>query len=305
MPRARRHLALVAVLVALAAPSADARADDLARADALFAEGKALLDRGVLPDACTKLDESFKLAPRLGTMLNLGACFERIGRLSRALAMYERAATLAREAGRPDREKLARELAAAVEPRVAKLLVTVESPAPTLTIDVDDQPLAIDAGLVPIDPGERRLTARAPGRVPWSTRISASAGAIVRVRVPPLAPLPPPPAPSPLRLTAEPPAPAPAPRSSPWRTAGIVGGVAIAGVGSAVGTIFGLRALSKRNASSAHCDATGCDAIGRADLDDALTAGNVSTAAFVAAGIGAAAALAVWLFVPATRAGAR
>ena len=109
---------------------AEQPAGEVDRADVLFHEGRTLVESGDLVGGCAKLEQSFQIAPRLGTMLNLGSCFERSGRLARAVAIYDRAATMAREAGRPDRERAARELAAAVEPRIAKLLLLVEDPAP-------------------------------------------------------------------------------------------------------------------------------------------------------------------------------
>src|SRR4051812_28700343 len=50
------------------APSAAPAPTD--EADALFEEGRRLMTEGHLPEACAKLEKSFQLAPRLGTMLN-------------------------------------------------------------------------------------------------------------------------------------------------------------------------------------------------------------------------------------------
>jgi len=263
---------------------------DIKQADALFAEGRALMDKGLLDEACPKLERSFLLAPRLGTMLNVGACFEQSGRLARALAMYERAATMGREAGRPDRERAARDLAAALEPRVAKLLLVIDHPSPGLAVDIDGEPLPTRVVLVPIDPGQRAITVRAPNKRAWTTSISAAAGVTVRVAVPELedeAPSPAPPSPA---------APSSADRSSVVRTAGITTGLGVAAVGLTIGTIFGLTAKAKHDDASSHCDLRTCDDEGLALIDDAKRSGNLATGAFVGAGVGLAAA-AVFFFV--------
>jgi hypothetical protein len=276
---------------------------DTARADALFREGRALMDKGELAEACPKLEESFRIAPRLGTMLNLGGCFEKRGQLSRALAVYEHAATMARDAGRADRERAARELAARLERKVGKLIVELDpTPVDGLVVDVDGEAISLRGGLVPIDPGKRVVRARAPGKRAWSTEVTAAPGATVRVAVPALAAedtasaAPP---------TERPDRPAPPPppmvdtRSPPWRTAVVATSVVVGVAGVTLGTVFGLRARGKRDDSQPHCDALGCDAQGVALIDQAKSAGNVSTVSFVVGGVGLAAAAIVFFAVPA------
>jgi hypothetical protein len=85
---------------------------------------------------------------------------------------------------------------------------------------------------------------------------------------------------------------------APLRAIGVASGLGVAAIGITVGTIFGLRAGSKHDESSAHCDARGCDATGRDLIAEAKTAGNVSTAAFIGAGVGLAAAGVFVFFVP-------
>jgi hypothetical protein len=259
------------------------------------------MDHGDLVAACPKLEQSFQLSPRLGTMLNLGACYERSGKLARALGIYEHAATMAHEAGRIDRESSARELAAAVEPRVAKLVLVVEDPPPGLVVEVDGEVLTTQGGLAPLDPGSRQLSARAPGHRPWTSVVVARAGATSRVMIPRLNPLdaeaPPPDsstAPPPLREVPAEPTPRTA-NSSTLRTIGIVGGAGLAVAGVAAGTVFGLRARSLRDQSNGRCDATGCDARGESLLHDAMASGNWSTASFIAAGAGVVVCVAAWL----------
>lgn len=300
----------VALVLALALAAAPARAEppsSTQRADALFAEGRALMESGNLEPACAKLEQSFQLVPRLGTMLNLGACVERRGQLSRALGIYERAATMAREAGRPDREKAARELAAAVEARVGKLLLVVEQPAPGLVVDVDGEPVPTRGDLVALDPGERKITARAPGRRSWSAVVTSRAGNEVRVVVPQLAedtPAPaaaaaPAPAPAAPRVAAAPGGSSNEPPASPARAPAAIAAFAVGAIGVGIGAAFGLRAISKHDQSNAHCDASGCDDTGLALVSSAKSAGTVSTIAFAAGGAGLLAGALVLVLVPA------
>jgi hypothetical protein len=251
------------------------------------------MDRGDLQQACPKLEESFQLAPRLGTMLNLGGCYEHGGQLARALGIYERAATMAHEAGRQDRELAARELAAQVEPRVARLLLAVTDPPPDLTVQADGDVVSTRGGLIPLDPGQRRIRAAAPGKIAFETTLTARAGETLRVTIPRLED-----APRTSAAPAESPMRAP-PHAFSARSLGIVGGVAVAAAGAIVGTVFGIQAWQKRNESNAFCDASGCSQQGIDRIGQAKAAGNVSTIAFAGAGAGLACGAAFFFLAPA------
>ena len=243
------------------------------------------MTEGHLPEACAKLEKSFQLAPRLGTMLNLGACSERRGELAHAITLYERAATLAHQQGRPDREATARELAASLAPRVGKLVVVLAEPLPELVAQVDGETLSLQSSLVPIDPGTRHLTARAPGRAPFQATLTIRAGETTTVTIPKLA-----------KESVATPAPVDrAPARSGARTWLLVGGLGVTAAAVGVGTYFGLRAKSKHDDSAAFCDGAGCTTDGLALIGQARTAGNVSTVAFVVAGAALAGTLAAFL----------
>src|SRR5690606_23989327 len=114
---------------ALAEPSAE----DVARADALFAEGKRLLDAGRLDEACDQLAGSQRLDPGGGTLLALALCHEKQARLAIAWNEYDEALRLARESGNQNRERVAESRRQALEPRIARLTIVVANDVANLS----------------------------------------------------------------------------------------------------------------------------------------------------------------------------
>src|SRR5262249_9326478 len=153
-----------------------------------------------------------------------------------------------------DRERSARELAAGLEAKVAKVIVEVEANVPGLVLEIDGEPISLHGGLVPIDPGIRSVRARAPGKKTWASELTASAGATMRLHVPALAdegsatpaPAPAPPPPTAEVAWSEP------PKRSAGPTVAVASAAVIGVAGLTVGTIFGLRAMSKRDEAKDH-----------------------------------------------------
>jgi len=90
---------------ATTAPQGAAR--DPAAAEALFRAGRQLLQEGKLEEAFAKFEESYRLDPTAGALLNMGECRFRAGKSASAWALYQQAATLADVQGKPDLYELA------------------------------------------------------------------------------------------------------------------------------------------------------------------------------------------------------
>src|SRR5262249_32964060 len=68
-------------------------------AESLFREARRLVDAGRYAQACEKFSASQKLDPAVGTLLNLGLCYEKIGRTAAAWATYHEASAAAKATG--------------------------------------------------------------------------------------------------------------------------------------------------------------------------------------------------------------
>lgn len=298
---------LIGVAMAGGAGHAFAQATqaDKAAAEALYEAGKTLLKTDVTA-ACDKFAASQELDPGVGTLLHLGACNEKLGRVASAWASFREAASYARRSGQPDREKTATSRADKLEPRLPKLVIdTSHSGAETVEITRDQKPVpSATLGVpIPVDPGSHVIAVSAPGKVTWQTTVHMVEGRTDALVVPPLEAAPsdepvappvaaPPPAPqsAPPKSAPEPPPP-PSPSGLGTRAKVGIGIGALGAVSLIAGSYFGLRTMSKWDESKQHCVGLDCDQTGVDLASTARVSGNVSTALFavgaVALGTGA------------------
>src|SRR4051812_8772615 len=110
----RLWTAPVAALVLSLTARARAEPSSSAFAEALFREGKHLLSAGKLDEACPKLEESQRLDPKPGTLINLAYCHERQGRAATAWGEYAEGGPLAARAKNKAMESFARDRMAIV-----------------------------------------------------------------------------------------------------------------------------------------------------------------------------------------------
>lgn len=285
MTRCPRRLTGVSFAVALlvaAAPALGGAPVDESAAEAAFREGRALLREGRYAEACKKLEASYALDPALGTLLNIADCLERTGRTASAWLRYREAAGMALQKGQREREAIAREKVAELEPTLCRIVVRAPKSGGAVRRDgVTVAPTAFDLP-VPVDPGKHVVELEEQGRVvarrdvdlaaratrPCGDTIvsfddvvassSAASGNAYDVT-------------------------APKRGLGSTRVIGIaLGGLGIGALG--VGTGFGLAAISAKSDADRLCNAAGCTASGHARMVQAGERADVATVGLVAGG---------------------
>lgn len=277
-----------AAIALLLLPNAAFADTSPAAAEALFNEARTLLSSGRTAEACNRFERSQELDPAVGTLLNLGDCYERLGKTASAWIAYRKGITLANARQDERRSAVAAGEAQRLEPVLAKLRIEVETPAPGIVVVFRGTPIdrASFGTPFPVDPGTETLTASAPGRKPWSTTLAIAPGTTKTISVPPLE-------------ADTPHAPPPARRTTGMSLATgleIGGGIAL-GASLAFGTV----ALVQWSAVTDACPDRRCPneaTLRRQDSEkeDARTFAHVSTAL----GIAGAIALAAGLFLDLT-----
>ena len=232
-------LALAPVRIAAAQPSG-------AQAETLFRQGKDLLAKGQIAEACAAFDASQKLEPAISTLLNQAACREKNNQLATAWGLFleaERQTRSATEGPNLQHHATAATKAAKLEPRLSTLTIAVPPEARVAGLEVLRGGEPVDPGAwnkaLPVDGGSYQVSARAPGNAEWSSTVTVGNDHDVKtIEIPKLkaaaldahrAPDASAPPPAGVRLAAAP----PPPRSK--RIPLIVGAVAVALAGTALG----------------------------------------------------------------------
>ncbi len=323
---------IIAALLALGVTAsaggarADATAQDRAAAQVLFDQGKALMKSNDVAAGCAKFEESQRLDPRIATQFKVADCLEKLGRTASAWTNFMDVAAATKAAGQKDREDVARQRAQALEKKLSRLTVEVPAAATTPGLTVMRDGVAIGAAAwgtaTPVDPGEHKIEASAPGKQPWQATVTVKAVSDqVKVTIPALQDAPAAQgSPTQTGFEAAPPAGGPAPASGGATTApgpvtapdaGGGGstqraiGWSLGGVGLAVGVAGGAFGLLAMNADSESkkscrtpdfCSQEGLD-LNRQAKDHAL----VSTILFAAGGAALAAGVVVLVTAPSKR----
>jgi serine/threonine-protein kinase len=300
-----------------------------AEANVLFDQGRALMGEKRFAEAAQKFEFSQALDPAVGTLLNLAECYVALGRTASAWAAFRDAAGLSAANKQGERQRYAAKRAKELEPDLSMLVLVVPDEARVEGLMLTRNALSIPETLwgspIPVDPGEVRIDAVAPGREAWmverqvgpkrdrvevvlpvlGTRAAEPAPAPVEATPPPS----PPPTAAPAPADAAPPRPPAEPaktESSSQRTiAYVVGGAGIVLVG--VGAF--LFVDSRNKFDDANCPDNRCVyGVGDKSLHD--EGRTLETASYVTGGVGIAAlATATYLFLssgseaPSTRVG--
>lgn len=289
------------LVVSLAFPGRALAQDAKAASVLAYDEAERLMAQGKIAAACPRYAESQRLDPQLGTLLHLADCLEQNGQTASAWASFREASELAEKKG-DSRKSLADSRIQGLLPRLSKLQINVPAGA---SYHVERDSIVVGSALfsapVPTDPGPHFIKASAPGRRTWTgTAVVKADGSTTTIDVPELekeVPISPETSVSPSGTADARPAEdrSQGALASRW-PALIAGGVGVAGV--AVGSVFGLSSKSKRDDSNGFCTGNECAPEGVALRDDAISAGNVSTVAFIVGGVGLAAGAVLWFTLP-------
>ncbi len=306
----------IGLCVALCLSAGGAHADDAgAQAQALFDEGKRLMDAADYAAACPKLAESQRLDPGNGTLARLATCHEKQGKIATAWSEFAELVTSAQRAGQADRERFARQRIAALEPRLSRLTVVVPADvATTVGLVVHRDAIAVGVATwgvgVPVDPGDHVIEASAPGKQAWSSHVTIGAAndaqqvtlpalVSVEVQAPPIAAAQPTAVPAPTG-DADPDS---GHRSSQKTWGLVVGAAGIVGLG--VGSYFGIQALSGSSQAKQACPDAACPTASAIQKnDDAKSDARVADVGF-AVGAGALVAGSLLYFLAPSGAGFR
>jgi hypothetical protein len=278
------HIVVLTVAALALSPrearAADAGEDDVVRAETMFREGREAMKSGDYVAACPRFAESQRIAPALGTLLNLALCDEQLGRTASAALEFEQ--FLGSAPADDDRRPIVTEHLSILRPRVPRLVLQRGPGGPAawhVTVD-GNEVRAEDLGReLLLDPGRHAVDVWAADRPVRETTVMLDEGE-VQVRD--------------LESLASPPLATPAPRAAPGDVAVVapsrlpayvVGG--IGGLGLLAGVVTGFMVLDASHTVRDHCHDDVCDAQGFQANDAGRTLLVVNTVAFAmgAAGI--------------------
>jgi hypothetical protein len=296
--RAVRAGLVVFLVGAAGAARAEPTAEERGIAGLLFQQGRALLQEGKITEACQKLEESQRLDPGGGTLLNLALCHEREGRLASSWSEFREAARIARRDGRADREAEAASHMSALEPRLSRLTIVVPPATQVNGLRIERNGHEVGRGAwstpIPVDGGEHVVRATALGREPFTGKVTVGNESDARtIEIPALA----------IAVVVTPPAAVPPdqPPSRPWVTPKRMRwtGVGAAGVGvlslAAAGWALA-SALDLKQQSDPHCTGNYCDEPWLEQRNEAESRGNLATILGVSGAVLVGAGVALYYF---------
>jgi hypothetical protein len=177
-PMKYSKIAVVAVALGAAHPVASAQSST-AQAETLFRQGKELIAKGKIAEACAAFDASQKLDPTIATLLNQASCREKNGQLATAWGLFldaERQSRSATDDAGRQLHQVATDHAAKLEPRLSTLTISVASENRVGGLEILRNNEPVDPGAwnkaLPVDGGTYKITARAPGNAEWSSEVT-------------------------------------------------------------------------------------------------------------------------------------
>jgi hypothetical protein len=254
-----------------------AQAGDAASAEALFREGRTLMDSGDVTGACAKFRESNRLDPAVGTVFNIADCEEKLGHLAQAWTLFQEVTQ--KLPASDERHGIAESRARALEPRLPRLRVTLAAGAPAgsrVTRDGVELGAASLGSALPVDPGAHRIVVLAEGREPRTFSVTLREGEERALEV---------------AAGAASPRPTTMPKyvdsgDSGQKTLGyVIAGVGVAGL--VTGAIAGVIVLGDKSTVEANCDENKhCNQEGLDAAEHGKTFGVITTVGLVTGAIG-------------------
>jgi hypothetical protein len=279
---------------------AQSDAERIAESNLHFARGQQQIEDGDVLSACESFAVSYRLAPRTGTLLNLGYCHEQSGQLILARRELLDARAMAERDGNQERVSLAGTHIALIEAQLGWLQI-----APISDLERASAMLRVDGALVtpadhapiPVVPGEHTVQLEAEGFEARELTLTVARGARVSVVFQPLQPRPAAPVAAEVSAPARAVATAPHARASEGatppstlRTTALV--VGIVGIAASIG--LGAWAFERKIVVEDQCEARTCSPRG---LDAADTGNAVALASTIAFGVGVA-GFGAWVLLP-------
>lgn len=278
-----------ALVLTVLSASHHAMADE-SDAERLFREGQELLGKGQTKLACDKFELSLKKEETVSTLVNLAFCHERDGKPGRAWNEFKRASLTAKA----ERLAFVQQHLKVLDAKVGH--ASMEVGAHVISdVKLDGEPAYVDPlARITADPGSHSVTVSVDGNTQTLTRDKV----VLRLgeNNPEItfvfedAPKPKPPPPPVEHAEAAKATTGDDHGSDPKRTVGFVFmGLGVVGVG--IGSYFGVQAFALKP----DCTGAACSEPQNAEGRRAVTAGRISTVAFVAGGVALAGGLVLML----------
>jgi hypothetical protein len=276
------------------------------------------MEAGDLDRGCPKLEESQRLFPGGGTLLNVALCHEKQGKIASAWSEFVEARALARRDHRQDREAFADERITALEPTLPRITIELASGADIEGLSIQRNgkviPKAAWSIVQPVDPGTHRFVVSALGRKTAEVVVAIERGGSKTVKIPKLDNAPAPAVSSVNSPAAAPTTTASATSSTPARSAPrrddtrwIAGTtlVSVGALGIATGAVFGVHTVALHHQSTSLCPtANTCTSEGARQERLAHTSATISNVAFAIGAVAEGAGIYLLLTRPAASVGA-
>jgi hypothetical protein len=272
-------LATLSLMLCVSSSVAQAQAKKETPADALFREGRTLLQAGQVAEACEKFNESQKLDPSAGTLLNLGECYERAGRLVPAYEAFRDAEPLSKARSRQDWADTAKTRAEALRAKIPLVFLDLkEQEHVTVSVDAKTYERDVVALGVMVEIGDHSAIVKSEEDT-WTHSFTAAAGSKIVLK------------PEFKRTTKPAVVRKEETSSSPLKTVGIVA-MGVGGASVITGLVFAGLANSKKADVEAQCpfyatqEVPRCTSANATGLNDSAKSLALVSSIFTFAGLG-------------------